>query len=182
MSRVSSRHTCRVDILAAIDAREPWWDRPGDFPGIGSETYRPNPLPPPALVFRLPPSTSNLLGDWAAARRAVAAATTDEQRAAVALRIESLTERTQLAFRPIAAGLAEAVAALRPAFEQMARSWSAAFESLTKTWNRYPPLPRPLTDARQQALAARRNRSSGPRSMQRAPRTIGRPSTSRRGF
>jgi hypothetical protein len=126
----------------------------------------------------------NLAADWAAARHALLAATTDEQQAAVRLRMESLTERQRgadLERAQSAARLAEAmVERLRPFFDGLGEAIRKAAEAIRPLFGELARVgvveePRPL-ELRERALAARRNRNTGPQQRRRPPRSIGRPS------
>jgi hypothetical protein len=195
-------HASRVDEL--VGYREPW-DRPEDFPPgvIPPEAFEDEepPIPsPPVLVsplgllqvtwdpgppeFRLPRSTGNLAADWRAAQRALLAATTDEQRAAVQLRMESLAERQRVQSAELARQLDQAFAPVR---EVMAALGEAGAAWMQQIGERMRPLfdglrragvveEAPPADPRERALAARRNRNTGPQQRRRAPRSIGRPS------
>lgn len=136
----------------------------------------------PGLEFRLPRATGNLAADWTAARTAEHTATTDAQRAAVRLRIESLTERQRVAADEWMRILAEAFEPMHAYIEAASRAMRQFGESLRPLFNGLRDaglLDEPeSTDPRERALAARRNRGTGPTAHERAPRSMGRPSTS----
>lgn len=135
----------------------------------------------PGLQFRLPRSTSDLLADWQVARIAQATASTDAQRAAVALRIESLTERSRAemtaraeAFRGVMdeisvrfRGTMDTIGTLFGQIRESLRPLGAALRDVGLVDE--PELP---ADPRERALQARRNRNTGPPVQRRPPRRI----------
>lgn len=140
--------------------------------------------------FRLPRSTSDLAADYRAARRALLAATTLAQREAVELRFESLGERSREVWAPIETafgrifyqiGVAAAAAArnLARLFDDLGthRTEAGSYARVTVTNSGDRPAAEP--DLRAAALAARRDRNTGPPRRGRPPRSIGRPSTTR---
>jgi hypothetical protein len=132
---------------------------------------------PEPVEFRLPPQSSDLLADWRAARRAARAATTPAQVAAVDLRMAALSERSQAAFDLMSSTMAELGRALSANFAAMAEAIAAAWPRASQTL--YVNL-HTSTDAlggrvegiAERALAARRNRNTGPERRRRAPRRI----------
>jgi hypothetical protein len=89
--------------------------------------------------WSLPRSTSSLMGDWIAAARAHATATTDEQRAAVLVRVESLAARDRAGERMTELDAGMAVMAetftrwleqIRPAVEEVCRRLADAARHL----------------------------------------------------
>jgi hypothetical protein len=129
--------------------------------------------------FRLPRETGDLASDCAFALVAHRAAETPEQHAAVRLRMKSLAERQ----RVVDAKRAEALAAAIEPLQQLFESFGRAVAEAAKVWDEvFRPMfdePRP-TDPRARALAARRNRNTGPAQQGRAPRSIGRASSGAR--
>lgn len=126
--------------------------------------------------WRLPRQTGYLVGDIRACNRARDAATTDAQRAAVRLRTEQLVERSREHWRQF-----------RDAFEGAVRSIGEAAQQCFRDVRAAMGVPEPpertgdeQRDRMAEALAAQRNRNTGPPSRQRAPRTIGRPTAGRR--
>ncbi len=130
-------------------------------------------------VFRLPRSTGDLSADWAAARHARYSATTDAQRAAVALRMESLTERQAEMYRHLRVAVNASVTAT---FDQLQRIGEQLFEAMRPAAQEFaraylndvvscehPERP----DLQEQALQARRNRNTA---------AATRPSPSRRSW
>lgn len=180
--------SCQEDWAAQhveplVGYREPW-DRPWDFPGVGSDAHQMR-RPPAPPEFRLPRSTGNLNADSRAARRALSAATTDEQRAAVQLRIVSLEERHREAeqaqteaFRRAMEDMAPRVQAVIADMGEWFRRFGEALRPVTAELQRIGTIHKPeSTDQRERALAVRRNRNTGPAPRGRAPRSLGRPAT-----
>jgi hypothetical protein len=159
--------------------------RPGVTSSLGLLQVSWDPQPP---EFRLPRSTGNLAADWLAAQLAFVAATTDEQRAAVRLRVESLTERQQLQNAELARQLEQAFAPMREVVDAIAEAGAVWLRQIGERLRPFfDGLRRaglvdesPSADPRERALAARRSRNTGPQRRGRAPRTIGRPSTAGR--
>lgn len=138
----------------------------------------------PVLEFRLPRETANLAADWAAARIAEHAATTVAQRAAVRLRLESLVARQRIANaerdRIMAAAfepMRSLINGMSAAFLDAARAMQPFFDGLRRAGVIDESSP---ADPRERALAARRNRGTGPAPRGRAPRSTGQASTSAR--
>jgi hypothetical protein len=138
--------------------------------------------------FRLPRSTGDLAADWRAARIALAAAETDEQRVAVRLRMESLEERQQARNAELARQLEHVFAPMREAMavigeaggvwlRQIGERMRPYFDNLRQAGVIDDPAP---ADPRERALAARRNRNTGPQQRRRPPRTLGRASSADR--
>jgi hypothetical protein len=173
--------------------REPW-DRPWDFPGVGTNAFRhatrtprrpaSNHRAPLAIdivlepaEFRLPRMTGNLLTDVLALDRAMGTATTPAQRAACSVRSAQLRERRLEAREQM-------IRALRPAFEaasrsiaelgqQMAAALSAASASFEQLRGAAGGVDRAVRgDVMERALVAARSRNTGPDQRRRAPRRI----------
>lgn len=194
-------HAARADEL--VGYREPW-DRPEDFPPgvIPPEAFEDG---MPALQpmtsaealrlaeqfseglaagirgqsppeFRLPRSTGNLAADCAAARLALLAATTDEQRAAVRLRMESLAERQWEQSAELARQLDQAFAPLREAMAALAEAGATWMQQIGEQMRPYfEGLRRaglvdvPAEDPRDRALAAGHNWNADPQSQRLHP-------------
>jgi hypothetical protein len=135
----------------------------------------------PTVEFRLPRETGDLAGDWIRARAASRAAGTPEQHAAVKLRIESLTVRQEAVNREFFRRLSFAFESIGNTVTEIGRIFSGAASGLVKAFQEAGALATvPPADPRARALAARRARNTGPAQRIRAPRSIGRPSSTRR--
>ncbi|HVL83357.1 MAG TPA: hypothetical protein VM367_03555 [Pseudonocardia sp.] len=169
-------HADRADEL--VGYREPW-DHPEELSGVGDDAYT-------VVTFRLPRETANLNADWRAVRCALTCATTDAQRAAVRLRVESLTARTVARQQRMATELVDAIRpsidALGEFFRNFARSLTEAYSQLSRAFQDVPPKPSPPADVdpMARALQLRRARNTGPQRAPRPPRTIGRAATTPR--
>lgn len=115
--------------------------------------------------FRLPRETGNLPADWRAARAALDAATTDAQRAAVRLRIESLAARDHAHLHAVFAGMRQAVEHVSRVFAETARQLFPQLAEARRLADEYD-------DRAAAALAARRHRSTGPAQRRRPPKRI----------
>lgn len=159
-------HAARTVEL--VDYQEPW-HRPGEFPGIGSDVYR-------VRTFRLPPETGDLFTDWLAVRDALTLTVTDEQRAAVQARVESLTARREEVMRIMSEQLQLALDGMRQRMDAAMRELAPVFKAFGESM---ATLSREYGDARQapddpmaRALAARRRPNTGPVQRRRPPRRI----------
>lgn len=122
--------------------------------------------------WRLPRETGNLLGDWHRARRAAVTATTDAQRAAVALRMESLMARSDEALRPGVEAVQAVMEGVREAFAAAGRAWARFVRESFPEVARAEQARREHLDVQARALLARQARSTGPECRPRAPRRI----------
>jgi hypothetical protein len=173
--------------------REPW-DRPWDFPGVGTDAFRnatrtprrlaSNHLAPLAIdivlepaEFRLPRMTGNLLTDVLALDRAIRAATTPAQRAACSLRSAQLREGQLEAHQQMIRALRPAFEAASRSFAELGRQTAAALSAMAAS---VAQLPVPADnvdragrgDVMERALVAARSRNTGPDQRRRAPRRI----------
>lgn len=123
-------------------------------------------------TWRLPRETGDLLGDWLRARHAAATATTDEQRAAVQLRMESLTARSDEALRPSVEAVKAAMEQMREAFDHVGRVWAEALRRAFPELVRAEQARRQHADVPARALLARQARNTGPERRPRPPRRI----------
>lgn len=165
-------HAARADEL--VGYREPW-----DIPGQGSIEFgaaRMRPAPRPE-DWRLPVMTSDLRLDTVMLVRAIATATTEDQRAACALRGEQLTERRREAARQLFEAMTPAFRAFSEQMQEAARRVTVALASIKwpQLQQPVPPeavpasLPEDRAAVARRALEARRNRNTGPRQQRGRP-------------
>jgi hypothetical protein len=163
-------HAARTEQLAGY--REPW-DRPAEFPGLGHDRWV-------STAWRLPRSTGDRAADLRAARHALVMATTDEQLAAVAVRMESLRDRQAAAaratweqLRPGIEALVELGRELFAGFAEGIRQVGEALAPVLAEFGKTRGLQAQRPDDRwERALQARRTRNTGPARRQRPPLRI----------
>jgi hypothetical protein len=100
--------------------------------------------------WSLPRSTSSLMDDWIAAARAHATATTDEQRAAVLVRVEALAARDRAGERmtELDAAMAELAAVFTRWLEQIRPAVEEVYRRLADAARHLEPAPREQPGAR----------------------------------
>lgn len=130
--------------------REPWDDY--ELPGVGTEGYRP-----------AHPNADLLAADWREVHRAMSELTGEA------------AERYRSAMAPLGPLLADFVRQ----FRETLAAWALPITDPTGLTAVAEATVEQRPDPRAAALAARRNRNTGPPLRSRPPRTIGRPSTTR---
>jgi hypothetical protein len=131
----------------------------------------------PEMEFRLPPETADLARDREMARRAAAVATTDAQRAAVRLRMESLAQRQAEYHRQAMAALLPTIEDMSERLRQFGELLAVGLRALTDGFAKYIDGFRQAGMVSEQPpddpMAPRRNRNTGPaHGPQRPPRRI----------